>query len=100
MGGNRTRLRLEPSDVGRLVRFPEPINECAGASELRFAVDQDQSCIHHAVSALILSYSAWLRKNRIARTLAMPASESAGTDRTEVARSERFELPTPRFEVW
>ena len=28
-----------------------------GASELRIAINQDQGCIHHTVSALILSYS-------------------------------------------
>jgi len=40
----------------------------AGASKLRVAVDQNQGCIHHTISAAILSYSPWVPKNRIART--------------------------------
>jgi hypothetical protein len=62
IGGDQTRLRLEPSDIGWIIRLPQPINQRAGASELRIAVDQDQGCIHHTVSASILSYSAWVPK--------------------------------------
>jgi hypothetical protein len=48
-GGDETCLRLEPGDVGRLIRFPKLINEGARASRLRIAVDQDQGCIHHTI---------------------------------------------------
>jgi hypothetical protein len=29
IGGDQTRLRRKPGDVGRVVRIPEPIDECA-----------------------------------------------------------------------
>jgi hypothetical protein len=44
-------LRLEPGNVGRIVRSHEPVNERAGAGQLCIAIDQDQVCIHHTVSA-------------------------------------------------
>jgi len=66
IGCDQTRLCLEASDVGGLIRLPESVNECAGASEFRIAINQDQGCIHHTVSASILSYSPWVPKNRIA----------------------------------
>ena len=68
IGCYQTRLRLEPGDVGRLIRRPEPVNEGAGASQFRIAINQDQGCIHHTVSASVLSYSLWVPKNRIATT--------------------------------
>src|SRR5260370_40638523 len=74
IGGNQAGLRLEPRNIGRIIRVPEPINERAGTGELRIAVDQDHSCIHHTVSASILSYSACVPKNRIARAPAWPST--------------------------
>ena len=68
IGGDQARLRLQSGDVGRIVRIPQPVNECPGARELRLAIDQDQGRIHHTVSASILPYSACVPKNRIART--------------------------------
>src|SRR3984893_17729191 len=65
IGSDQTRLCLQPSHVGGIVRAPQPINEGARAREFRIAIDHDQSCIHHTVSASILSYSAWLPKNRL-----------------------------------
>jgi hypothetical protein len=41
IGGDQTRLRLEASDVSWKIRLPEPINEYAGASEFRIAINQD-----------------------------------------------------------
>jgi hypothetical protein len=35
IGGNQSRLRLEPGYVRRISRFPKPINQCASASEFR-----------------------------------------------------------------
>ena len=35
VGGDQTGLRLEPADVGRLVGFPEPIDECADVCQKR-----------------------------------------------------------------
>src|ERR1700722_35526 len=66
VGGDQTRLRLEPRNVGRLIRPPEPINERARARKLGIAINQDQGRIHHTVSASILSYWAWLPKSRTA----------------------------------
>ena len=39
-----------------------------GAGKFRGAIDHDQGCVHHTVSASILSYSAWAPKKRIAKT--------------------------------
>jgi hypothetical protein len=58
IGGDQARFRLMASDVGCKIRLPEPTNEYAGVCELRIAVNQEQGCIHHTVSASILSYSA------------------------------------------
>jgi hypothetical protein len=55
IGGDQPRLRLKPSDVGWIIRFPESINQCAGASELGVAINQDHSGVHYTVSASILS---------------------------------------------
>ena len=41
IGGDQTHLRLEASDVGWKIRLPKPINEYAGASEFRIAINQD-----------------------------------------------------------
>src|SRR6516225_528071 len=67
VGGDQTRLCLKPSDISRIRRIPQPINEGSGPRKLGIAVDQDQGRFHHTVSTSILSYSAWLPKNRIAR---------------------------------
>jgi hypothetical protein len=58
VGGDQTRLRLEPSDISRGLRVPQPINEGSRAYKFRIAVNHDQCCIRHTVSASILSYSA------------------------------------------
>src|SRR5712691_8042459 len=39
IGSDQARLRLQPRNIGWFIRIPEPINECAGASKLRIAVD-------------------------------------------------------------
>jgi hypothetical protein len=39
IGGDQTRLRLEASDVDWKILIPEPINEYAGASEFRIAIN-------------------------------------------------------------
>jgi hypothetical protein len=70
IGGDQARLRLEPGNIGWIIRLPEPINERAGTRKLCLTVDQDQGCIHHMVSASISSYSEWIPKNRIATTCA------------------------------
>ena len=43
------------------------VSYSVGASELRIAIDQYHGCIHHTVSASMLSYSACVPKNRIAK---------------------------------
>ena len=69
IGGDQTRLRRKPGDVGRVVQIPEPVDEGTGARQLRATLSiENQVRIHHTVSASILSYSAWLPKNRIAKT--------------------------------
>src|ERR1700722_4098384 len=70
VGRNQARLSLEPGNISAVLGVPQPINEGTRACEFRVAVDHDQGGIHHTVSASMLSYSAWLPKNRIARTLA------------------------------
>ena len=45
IGGNQTRLRLEPRDIGPIIRIPELIDEGARTGEFRIAVNQDQSRI-------------------------------------------------------
>src|SRR6266851_9752264 len=67
IGCDQTGLRLQPGNVGWLIRLPESFNKGAGASEFRIAIDQVQGCIHHTVSASILSYSLWVPKKRIAK---------------------------------
>jgi hypothetical protein len=42
-------LRLEPGNVARFIGLPKPLDEGAGASEFRIAINQDQGCIHHTV---------------------------------------------------
>jgi hypothetical protein len=64
IGCDQTRLRLQPGNVGWLIRLPESFNKGAGAREFRIAIDQNQGCIHHTVSASILSYSLWVPKKR------------------------------------
>jgi hypothetical protein len=68
VGGDQTGLRLQARNIGRISRVPQPVDERAGARELRFAIDQDQRRIHHTVSASILSYSPCVPKNLIATT--------------------------------
>jgi len=57
IGGDQARLRLQPGDIGWIVRAPQSVNEFPGAGKLRVAIDQDQGQgrIHHTVSASILS---------------------------------------------
>jgi hypothetical protein len=69
---DQARLRLQPRNVGRIVRISQPIDERAGAAELSRAIDQDQRCVHHTVSASILTYSGssgkrwvWLRSSHL-----------------------------------
>src|ERR1700719_2612848 len=71
IGGDQLCLRSQPSDVGRVVRSPESINQCERTRELRIVFNHNQSCVHQTVSASISSYSAWVPKNRTAIT---PAS--------------------------
>src|ERR1700736_1402193 len=67
---NQARLRLQPHNIGWIIRTPKPINERTSSRELGIAVDQDHGCIHYTVSASISSYSACVPKNRIIKTLA------------------------------
>ena len=68
VGGNQARLCLQARDIGRRIGVPKALDESACTRQLRIAVDQNQSCIHHTVSASILSYSLWVPKNLMART--------------------------------
>jgi hypothetical protein len=49
-------LRLQPSDVGWIIRIPKLIDERAGAYKLAIVIDQNEGRIHYTVSASILSY--------------------------------------------
>jgi hypothetical protein len=70
---DQARLRLQPSDLGWIIRIPKLIDERAGAYKLAITIDQNEGRIHHTVSASILSYSACIPKNRIAKKYYMLA---------------------------
>jgi hypothetical protein len=57
--GRRSSAGATPAYAQRRLEHlsPEPVNQRAGASEFRIAVDQNQSCVHFTVSASISSYS-------------------------------------------
>ena len=57
VGGDQPRLRLQAREIGRLVGVPQALDASARTRQLRVAVDQDQRCVHHTVSASILSVS-------------------------------------------
>jgi len=46
IGCDQSRLRLQPGNIGWLIRLPESFNKGAGAREFRIAIDQNQGCIH------------------------------------------------------
>ena len=69
LGGRRRHLRSSYAATRRACasnraispgssEVPELINEGARTSELGVAIDQDDGCVHHTVSASILTYSA------------------------------------------
>jgi len=42
IGGDQAHLRLQPANVGWIVRSPHPVNELPRAGKLRVAIDQDR----------------------------------------------------------
>ena len=80
--GDQQRLRLQPRDIGRIIRAPKPIDSGAiraRAKALRIAVDHDHRCVHHSVSASIASYWACVPKNRTATTPAGYCTRAVGS---------------------
>jgi hypothetical protein len=49
VSGDQTRLRLEPGNVGRIIRLPEPVYECACASSASLSIKISVASISHGL---------------------------------------------------